>query len=84
MFCLFQEKKLRDEIEQLNREIREQDDYIKGRKDEAAKLESLISGYRQGYNHYKLERDRLHDERKYDFCFSYFSCKVLFMWNLIN
>lgn len=61
---LVQEKKLRDEIEQLNREIREQDDYIKGRKDEAAKLESLISGYRQGYNHYKLERDRLHDERK--------------------
>ncbi|KAH6774821.1 Structural maintenance of chromosomes family protein [Perilla frutescens var. frutescens] len=61
---LVQEKKLRDEIEQLNREIREQDDYIKGRKDEAAKLASLISGYREGYNHYKLERDRLHDERK--------------------
>ncbi|XP_047964835.1 structural maintenance of chromosomes protein 3-like, partial [Salvia hispanica] len=61
---LVQEKKLRDEIEQLNKEIRAQDDYIKGRKDDAAKLESLISGYRQSYNQYKVERDKLHDERK--------------------
>ncbi|XP_057782126.1 structural maintenance of chromosomes protein 3-like [Salvia miltiorrhiza] len=61
---LDQEKKLRDEIEQLNRDIQAQDDYIKGRKDEAAKLESLISGYRQSYNQYKVERDKLHDERK--------------------
>lgn len=64
--CLFQEKKLRDEIEQLKKDIREQDAYIKGRRDEAAKLESLISGYRQSYSQFKLERDRLHDERKYD------------------
>ncbi|XP_041992975.1 structural maintenance of chromosomes protein 3-like isoform X2 [Salvia splendens] len=61
---LVQEKKLRDEIEQLNKEIRAQDDYIKGRKDDAAKLESLISGYRQSYSQYKVERDKLHDERK--------------------
>ncbi|XP_057782124.1 structural maintenance of chromosomes protein 3-like [Salvia miltiorrhiza] len=61
---LVQEKKLRDEIEQLNRDIQAQDDYIKGRKDEAAKYESLISGYRQSYNQYKVERDKLHDERK--------------------
>ncbi|KAL8479922.1 hypothetical protein ACS0TY_026749 [Phlomoides rotata] len=59
-----QEKKLRDEIEQLKKDIREQDAYIKGRRDEATKLESLISGYRQSYSQFKLERDRLHDERK--------------------
>ncbi|KAI3461220.1 hypothetical protein Pfo_017883 [Paulownia fortunei] len=61
---LVQERKLRDEIEQLKKDIREHDAYIKGRKDEAAELESLISGYRQGYNQYKSERDKLHDERK--------------------
>ena len=76
MYCFCQEKKLRDEIEQLNKEIRAQDDYIKGRKDDAAKLESLISGYRQSYNQYKVERDKLHDERKYEFCFIHFSIKV--------
>ncbi|GFP97186.1 structural maintenance of chromosomes protein 3 [Phtheirospermum japonicum] len=58
------ERKLMDEIKQLERDILEQDAYIKGRKDEAAELESLISGYRQGYNQYKVERDKLHDERK--------------------
>ncbi|KAL0418391.1 UNVERIFIED_CONTAM: Structural maintenance of chromosomes protein 3, partial [Sesamum radiatum] len=58
------EKTLRDEIEQLKKDIREQDAYIKNRKDEAAELESLISGYRQGYSQYKAERDKLHDERK--------------------
>ncbi|KAL0460857.1 UNVERIFIED_CONTAM: Structural maintenance of chromosomes protein 3 [Sesamum latifolium] len=61
---LMDEKKLRDEIEQLKKDIREQDAYIKNRKDEAAELESLISGYRQGYSQYKAERDKLHDERK--------------------
>ncbi|XP_047983686.1 structural maintenance of chromosomes protein 3-like [Salvia hispanica] len=61
---LVQEKKLSDEIEQLNREISTQDDYIKGRKDDAAKLESSISGYRHSYNQFKVERDKLHDERK--------------------
>ncbi|XP_073271974.1 structural maintenance of chromosomes protein 3 [Primulina huaijiensis] len=59
-----QERKLRDEIDLLEKDIREQDAYIKGRKSEAAEFESLISGYRQGYNHYKVERDKLHDERK--------------------
>lgn len=29
-----------------------------------AKKESLISGYRNAYNQYKVERDKLHDERK--------------------
>ncbi|KAG8371091.1 hypothetical protein BUALT_Bualt13G0050800 [Buddleja alternifolia] len=61
---LVQEQKLRDEIEQLKKEIREQDAYIKGRKAEAAEYESHISGYRQGYNKYKAERDKLHDDRK--------------------
>ncbi|KAL0370253.1 UNVERIFIED_CONTAM: Structural maintenance of chromosomes protein 3 [Sesamum angustifolium] len=57
-------KTLRDEIEQLKKDIREQDAYLKNRKDEAAELESLISGYRQVYSQYKAERDKLHDERK--------------------
>ncbi|XP_073140120.1 structural maintenance of chromosomes protein 3 [Henckelia pumila] len=59
-----QERKLKDEIDQLEKDIGEQDAYIKGRKSEAAEFESLISGYRQGYNQYKVERDKLHDERK--------------------
>lgn len=66
-----QERKLRDEIDLLEKDIREQDAYIKGRKSEAAEFESLISGYRQGYNQYKVERDKLHDERKYDY---YYAC----------
>ncbi|EPS67666.1 hypothetical protein M569_07108, partial [Genlisea aurea] len=60
---LEQERKLRDEIEQLEKDINDQDSYIKGRKDEAHELESLISGYRQEYNQYKSERNKLHDER---------------------
>lgn len=69
-----QEKKLRDEIEQLNNDITKQDAHIQGRRDEVAELDSRISGYRQGYNQYKVERDNLHDERKYvkvsgDSCF---------------
>lgn len=84
VFCLFQEKKLRDEIEQLKKDIREQDAYIKGRRDEAAKLESLILGYRQSYSQFKLERDKLHDERKYECHLSQFGWIFLFVWSLIN
>ncbi|KAL2510973.1 Structural maintenance of chromosomes protein 3 [Abeliophyllum distichum] len=61
---LAQEKKLKDEIEQLEKDIREQDAYITGRKNEAASLESHISGYREGYNQNRVKRDKLHDERK--------------------
>ncbi|KAL3820446.1 hypothetical protein ACJIZ3_006351 [Penstemon smallii] len=59
-----QKRKLMDEIEQLEKDIHELVAYIEGRNSEAAALESLISGYRQGYNHYKVERDKLHDERR--------------------
>lgn len=64
---LSQEKKLQDEIDQLKRDMRDQDDIIKVRKVEVDKKESLISGYRNAYNQYKVDRDKLHDERKYDY-----------------
>lgn len=63
---LFQESKLRDEINQLKKDLEIQDDIIRHRKNEAAERENLISGYRQGYNDYKKQRDEQHDERKYD------------------
>ncbi|XP_055831641.1 structural maintenance of chromosomes protein 3 [Solanum dulcamara] len=61
---LMQEKKLQDEIDQLKKDMRDQDDIIKVRKVEVDKKESLISGYRNAYNQYKVDRDKLHDERK--------------------
>ncbi|XP_051120273.1 structural maintenance of chromosomes protein 3 isoform X2 [Andrographis paniculata] len=61
---LAQEKKLRDEIEQLKNDVTEQDVHIQGRKDEVSELESRISGYRQSFNERKVERDNLQDERK--------------------
>lgn len=64
---LFQEQKLKNEIEQLEKDIREQDAYITGRKNEAASLETHIFGYREKYNQYRVKRDELHDERKYDY-----------------
>ncbi|GMP99179.1 hypothetical protein CsSME_00046757 [Camellia sinensis var. sinensis] len=59
-----QEVKLKDEIQQLNADKKEQDAYIARRKTEIAALESLISQYREGYNQYKSQRDKLQDERK--------------------
>lgn len=47
--------------------MRDLDDIINHRKVEADKKESLISGYLKAYNQYKVERDKLHDERKYDY-----------------
>lgn len=61
---LMQEKKLQDEIDQLKKDMRDQDDIIKVRKVEVDKKESFISGYRNAYNQYKVDRDKLHDERK--------------------
>ncbi|CAK9175462.1 unnamed protein product [Ilex paraguariensis] len=61
---LLQKDKLRDEIDQLKLELKEQESYFKGRQTEKAALESLISGYREGFNQYKAQRDKLHDERK--------------------
>lgn len=61
---LAQEKKLKDEINHLKVDLEEQDAYLTGRKAEATALESNISGYREIYNQYKGERDKLHAERK--------------------
>ncbi|XP_047269989.1 structural maintenance of chromosomes protein 3 [Capsicum annuum] len=61
---LMQEKKLTDEIDQLKNDMREQDEIIRVRKVEVDKKESLISGYRNAYNQYRVDRDKLHDERK--------------------
>lgn len=46
--------------------MRDQDDIIKVRKVEVDKKETFISGYRNAYNQYKVDRDKLHNERKYD------------------
>lgn len=69
-----QEKKLKDEIEKLKTDLEEKDAYINGRQTDAAALESFISRYREGFNQYKIQRDKLHDERKYDF-FTHFCVK---------
>ncbi|PSR95439.1 Structural maintenance of chromosomes protein like [Actinidia chinensis var. chinensis] len=61
---LTQEDKLKVEIQLLHTDIQEQDMYVERRKTEIAALESLISQYREGYNQYKLQRDKLQDERK--------------------
>ena len=62
----FQERKLNDEINQLRKDLEEQDAYVLGRKNEAAALENLVSGYREVCSRYKVERDKLHAERKYE------------------
>ncbi|XP_015079165.1 structural maintenance of chromosomes protein 3 [Solanum pennellii] len=61
---LMQEKKLQDEIDQLKKDMRDQDDIIEVRKVEVDKKETFISGYRNAYNQYKVDRDKLHNERK--------------------
>ncbi|KAK7320513.1 hypothetical protein VNO77_30059 [Canavalia gladiata] len=59
-----QEQKLMEEIDRLKGELHDCDEYIKSRKSDIATLESLIAQSREGFNHYKVERDKLHDERK--------------------
>ncbi|KAJ9702893.1 hypothetical protein PVL29_004572 [Vitis rotundifolia] len=61
---MVQEKKLQDEIHQLNAEVKERDIYIDSRKKEIELLQSLISQSRDGFNDYKAQRDKLQDERK--------------------
>ncbi|XP_020210832.1 structural maintenance of chromosomes protein 3-like [Cajanus cajan] len=64
--CCFglQEQKLLDEIDRLNEELRDCDENINRRKSDITALETLIAQSREGLNHYKVERDKLHDERK--------------------
>ncbi|KAI5667155.1 hypothetical protein M9H77_17008 [Catharanthus roseus] len=59
------ERKVKDEIDQLKKNLEEQDSYILDRKDKVASNESYVSGYRDVFNKYKAERDKLHAERKY-------------------
>ncbi|XP_057441576.1 structural maintenance of chromosomes protein 3-like [Lotus japonicus] len=59
-----QEQKLMEEIDRLNVELHNNDEDIKSRKADITTLESLITQSRDGFNHYKVARDKLHDERK--------------------
>ncbi|XP_061338165.1 structural maintenance of chromosomes protein 3 isoform X2 [Gastrolobium bilobum] len=59
-----QEQKLMEEIDRLNGELHDCDEYIKGRKSDITTMESLIAQSREGFNHHKVQRDKLHDERK--------------------
>ncbi|KAL6976515.1 Structural maintenance of chromosomes protein 3 [Sarracenia purpurea var. burkii] len=63
-FFLFLEEKIKDEIQQINADVQVRDVHIERRKTEMAALESLISQYREGFNQYKSQRDKLQDERK--------------------
>ncbi|KAI9116787.1 hypothetical protein K1719_012153 [Acacia pycnantha] len=61
---LGQEQKLREEIDRLNGELHNCDEYIESRRSEIAELESLISESREKFNNHRAQRDKLHDERK--------------------
>ncbi|XP_010254292.1 PREDICTED: structural maintenance of chromosomes protein 3 [Nelumbo nucifera] len=61
---LVQEKKLQDEIHQLDAELKEKEAYIEGRRVEAGKLESIILKSQEGFNSFKTQRDSLQDKRK--------------------
>lgn len=79
---MFQEQKLKDEIDRLVYDLKERDAYIESRKSDITTLESLIFQSREGFNNHKTERDRLQDERKYAFhaysvSSSYWNCSNL-------
>ncbi|XP_045830269.1 structural maintenance of chromosomes protein 3-like [Trifolium pratense] len=59
-----QEKKLMEEIERLNDEMHGCDENINSRRTNITTLESQIARSREGFNDYKVERDKLHDKRK--------------------
>lgn len=61
---LAQEQKLQDEIHKLNMDLEERDVLIEDRRAEIAKIESIISQSREGFNNHKAHRDKLQDERK--------------------
>ena len=61
---MLQEKKLQCEIDQLSSEVKEWDDYIQSHKYERDELQSLISRSREGFNHFKAQRNTLHEQRK--------------------
>ncbi|XP_045830635.1 structural maintenance of chromosomes protein 3-like [Trifolium pratense] len=59
-----QENKLMEEIERLNDEMHGCDENINSRRTNITTLESQIAKSREGFNDYKVERDKLHDKRK--------------------
>ncbi|GAV74167.1 SMC_N domain-containing protein/SMC_hinge domain-containing protein [Cephalotus follicularis] len=61
---LVQERKLLDEIQRLNEDLKERDAYIDCRKSEIETSVSLISGLREEFNVHKAHRDKLQEERK--------------------
>ncbi|GAU14498.1 hypothetical protein TSUD_250400, partial [Trifolium subterraneum] len=61
---LQREKKLMEEIERLNDEMHGCDENINSRRANITTLESQIAKSREGFNDYKVERDKLHDKRK--------------------
>ncbi|KAK7300360.1 hypothetical protein RJT34_11204 [Clitoria ternatea] len=61
---LEREHKLMEEIDRLNGELHDRDEFIKSRRSDITALESLIGQSREGFNHHKVQRDKLHEERK--------------------
>ncbi|OVA00520.1 RecF/RecN/SMC [Macleaya cordata] len=61
---LEQEKKLLDEIQELNSGLQKQDMYIEERQAEFGKLDSHISKYHDAFRGLKKQRDELQDKRK--------------------
>ncbi|CAI9105898.1 OLC1v1004922C1 [Oldenlandia corymbosa var. corymbosa] len=61
---LTQERKLRDEIDQLKKDLEMQDSYLSGRKNEATALKTLMDGYGDVVREFRKKRDTLHSERK--------------------
>ncbi|BAT79746.1 hypothetical protein VIGAN_02267200 [Vigna angularis var. angularis] len=59
-----QEQKLLDEIDRLEKELRDCDENINKRKSDITVFESGIAESFKGLNHFKLERDKLNLERK--------------------
>lgn len=59
-----QEKKLMEEIQRLNDEMRGCDENIQSRKANITTLESLIAKSRERFSDYKVERDSLQDKKK--------------------
>ncbi|XP_028806112.1 structural maintenance of chromosomes protein 3 [Neltuma alba] len=61
---LGQEQKLREEIDRLNGELHNCDEYIRNQKSNITEVESHIAKSREDFNHRRVQRDKLHDERK--------------------
>lgn len=63
-FVYLQEQKLQSEIDNLNTQLRDRDDFIKSRKSSLAAIENNINQSNEGFITSKGQRDKLQDERK--------------------